>query len=88
MENEWITSETGTRTFRHEGWELTVFAHCSHQIDISAPNSDVEIDVTSEGISCFGEESSFYSFSGVRFTIPWRIIEEILKFKASQNDAR
>jgi len=45
MENEWITSETGTRTFRHEGWELTIFAHCSHQIDISAPNSDVEVDV-------------------------------------------
>ena len=88
MENEWITSETGTRTFRHEGWELTIFAHCSHQIDISAPNSDVEVDVTSEGIHCFGERSIGYSVSGVEFTIPWRIIEEILKFKANQNDAR
>jgi len=81
MENEWITSDTGTRTFRHEGWELIIWAHCPHQITVSAPNSEVEVEVTPDGIECFGESSSGHSFSGIRFTIPWRIIAEIAAFR-------
>jgi len=82
MENEWITSDTGTRTFRHTDWELTVFAHCPHQITVTAPNSEVDVEVTPDGIECFGESSSGYSFSGIRFTIPWRILAEISAFRS------
>ena len=85
MENEWITSDTGTRTFRHARWELTVFAHCPHQITVTAPNSDVDVEVTPDGIECFGESSSGYSFSGIRFTIPWRILAEISAFHVVQS---
>jgi len=85
MENEWITSDNGTRTFRHEGWELTVFAHCPHQITVTAPNSEVDVEVTPDGIECFGESSCGYSFSGIRFTIPWRILAEISAFQAVQS---
>ena len=31
----------------------------------------------------FGERSSGYDFSGVRFTIPWVIIREIIEFQES-----
>jgi hypothetical protein len=87
MENEWITSDTGTRTFHHTGWELAVFAHCPHQITVTAPNSEVDVEVTPDGIECFGESSSGYSFSGIRFTIPWRILAEISAFHAVQSSS-
>ena len=88
MENEWITSDTGTRrTFHHADWELTVFAHCPHQITVTAPNSEVDVEVTPDGIECFGESSSGYSFSGIRFTIPWRILAEISAFHAVQSSS-
>ncbi len=83
MENEWTTADNGTRTFHHDGWTLTVFAHCPHRIYVDAPNSDVDVEVTSEGIQCFGEQSSDYSCAGVRFTIPWRIIAEIATFRSA-----
>jgi len=85
MENEWITSDNGTRTFHHADWELTIFAHCPHQITVTAPNSEVDVEVTPDGIECFGESSSGYSFSGIRFTIPWRILAEISAFHAVQS---
>jgi len=45
------------------------------------------VEVTPDGIECFGESSSGYSFSGIRFTIPWRILAEISAFQAVQSSS-
>lgn len=85
MEDIWETDvDTGTRRFCHGGWQLIIWAHCSDKITV-IPSDDVEVDISSEGIECFGERScgAYGGFEGVRFTIPWRILTEIVAFHNS-----
>lgn len=83
-ENEWIVNEFNTRRFHHAGWTITLWGHTPVP-DIDSPHGgDVEVCVGPDGIECFGEHSNGYSFSGARFTIPWRIITELaLLYKES-----
>ena len=82
----WITNEFGTRIFTDPtapGWELTVFESTPSVMHVDSPD-DTEVSVTSGGIEVFGEESHGYAgFSGVRFTIPWVITREIVRFQDS-----
>lgn len=81
----WIIDDNGTRRFTSPsapGWELTVWAHDPNRIYVDSPG-DTEVSVDSDGIEVFGERSSGYDFSGVRFTIPWVIIQEIVRFQDS-----
>ena len=84
MEDVWETDDIGTRRFRHGGWELIVWGHDPDRLTV-IPDNDVEVDVSSEGIECFGERScgGYGGFEGVRFTIPWRILTEIVVFHNS-----
>jgi len=83
----WIVDDNGTRRFTSPSapdWELTVWAHDPNRIYVDSPG-DTEVSVDSDGIEVFGERSSNggYDFSGVRFTIPWVIIREIIEFQES-----
>ena len=82
----WITNDLGTRRFTSPeapGWELTVYSHDPGRISVDSRNSDTEVSVDHEGIEVFGESSCGYDFSGVRFTIPWVIVREIVRFQDS-----
>jgi hypothetical protein len=82
----WNTDDNGTRRFTDlsaPGWELTVWAHQPDRIDVDTGSSSSEVCVEPEGIQVFGEESNGYNFSGVRFTIPWVIVREIVRFQDS-----
>jgi hypothetical protein len=87
MENVWQIEEHGTRRFHHGGWELIVWAHCPNQITVMCSKNEVEVEVCSEGIECFGERScgGYGGFEGVRFTIPWRILTEIILFHSEHS---
>jgi hypothetical protein len=81
----WTTDDNGTRRFSSESdpaWGLTVWAHCPQQIYVDSPG-DTEVNVGPEGIQVFGESISVYDVSGVRFTIPWEIVREIIRFQDS-----
>lgn len=85
----WNTTETGTRRFTSPeapGWTLTVYAHQQNRIEVDTGSSSTEVEVDSEGITVFGETSNSYTFSGVRFTIPWVIIREIIRFQESSSE--
>jgi len=81
----WINDDNGTRRFTSPSapdWELTVWAHDPSRIYVDSP-SDTEVNVDSDGIEVFGESIRAYDCSGVRFTIPWVIIREIIEFQES-----
>jgi len=81
-ENTWVTDNIGVRTFRHGGWTITVFPNNPKPM-LTEPDADVEVCVTEEGIQCWGERSIGYGYEGVRFTIPWRILQELCAIRAS-----
>lgn len=82
----WITDDNGTKRFTSPetpDWELTVFAHDPNRIYVDSPG-DTDVSVESEGIEVFGEGSTGYNFYGIRFTIPWVIVREIIRFQDSE----
>lgn len=87
----WNTDENGTRRFTSPeapGWEIVEWAHSPGRIDVHSPGYETEVCVEPEGIQVFGESSNFYSFSGVRFTIPWVIVREIVRFQDAVQSPR
>ena len=82
----WNTDENGTRRFTSPaapGWELVEWSHSPGRIYVDTGSSSTEVDVDSNGVEVFGETSNSYSYSGVRFTIPWAIVREIIRFQDS-----
>ena len=82
----WNTDDNGTRRLTDPsapGWELTVWAHQPDRIDVDTGSSRSEVCVEPEGIEVFGERSCGYELSGERFTIPWAIVREIIRFQDS-----
>ena len=81
----WIVDDNGTRRFSSPDaprWGITIWAHDPGRIFVDSPG-DTEVSVDSDGIEVFGERSHDYSYSGVRFTIPWVIVREIIRFQDS-----
>jgi hypothetical protein len=80
------------------GWILSIHPEvpsctCAvpSRICVDTGNGDTEVDVSRDGIMVFGEESrgnsgctpSKRSYVGVRFTIPWVIVREIVRYQDS-----
>ena len=82
-----ITDDLGTRRFTSPdapGWVLTVYPEVQTSIYVDTGNGDTEVMVEPEGIEVFGEASLGYSgYEGVRFTIPWVIVRELVRFQDS-----
>jgi hypothetical protein len=81
----WIDDDNGTRRFTSPSapdWVLTVWAHDPNRIYVDSPG-DTEVCVDSDGIEVFGERIALYDCSAVRFTIPWAILREIIRFQDS-----
>ena len=83
----WHTDDIGIRRFTSpeaEGWTLTVYPDRPDQINVDTGDADTEVLVGPNGIKVFGEESCGYSgYVGVRFTVPWVIVREIVRFQDS-----
>lgn len=87
----WNTDESGTKRFASPeapGWEIVEWAYSPGRIDVHPPGYETEVCVEAEGIQVFGESSNCYSFSGVRFTIPWAIVREIVRFQDAVQSPR
>jgi hypothetical protein len=87
MNNGWITDDIGIRRFTSPdapGWILSIYPEVSSSICVDTGIRDAEVDVSRDGIMVFGEESRGYSGCvGVRFTIPWVIVREIVRYQDS-----
>jgi len=90
----WITDDIGIRRFTSPdapGWILSIHPEVPSCICVDTGNGDTEVDVSRDGIMVFGEESRGYSgcapstvrWQGVRFTIPWVIVREIVRYQDS-----
>ena len=82
----WIVDDNGTRRFtspQAPGWKLTVYESRPDQIDVDTGANETDVTVTPDGIEVFGEQTNSYDCSAVRFTIPWAIIQEIIRFQES-----
>lgn len=83
----WTTDDLGTRRFTSpeaEGWTLTVYDIYPSRIEVDTGDPDTDVVVTEEGIEVCGETSvGAYEHMGVRFTVPWVIVREIVAFQAS-----
>lgn len=44
---DWVTDEFANERFRHEGWEVLIYANGSemHPINVSTTSNDVEVEV-------------------------------------------
>lgn len=82
MENTWTTDDLGIQRFYHDGWTITVMPNDKIHPYIDAPDPDIEVNVSSTGIQCFGEKNlgHWNGHVGVRYTIPWRIIQEVMSY--------
>lgn len=83
----WNTDDIGTRRFTSSdapGWTIVVYADTTEAI-VEAPDADTQVAVTPEGIQVFGEtDHGYYSgYSAVRFTVPWAIVREVIRFQDS-----
>jgi hypothetical protein len=83
----WHTDEYGIQRFSSPvapGWELIIRPERPERLDVISDDNYVEVLVEPDGIEVFGEDSSGESFSAVRFTIPWVILREIIRFQDSK----
>ena len=79
MDGEWIKG-AGSRKFTHGGWTLWVFDDTPSRLEVGGPG-DIDVSLEEDGLECFAETSCGYSWSAQRFTIPWPILLEIVKWK-------
>lgn len=83
----WNTDDIGIRRFTSPdapGWVLTIYPEVQG-IYVDTGSADTEVEVTADGIEVFGEVSrgGYTGYEGVRFTIPWVIMREIVRFQDS-----
>jgi len=87
MNNGWITDDIGIRRFTSPeapGWVVTIYPEVPTSIYVDTGNGDTEVDVSRDSIMVFGEVSRGYDgYAGARFTIPWVIVREIVRFQDS-----
>ena len=82
----WNTDDLGIRRFTSPeapGWVLTIYPNSPSSLDVDTGAAETDVYLESKGIQVFGEATNDYYHSAVRFTIPWSIIREIVRFQDS-----
>jgi len=92
----WTTDDIGIHRFTSPdapGWILSIHPEVPSSIYVDTGNGDTEVDISQDGITVFGEDpralprawfaAAAVLHSGVRFTIPWVIVREIVRYQDS-----
>jgi len=78
----WKTDDLGNRRFTSADaypWALVARSTSPGEIIVETPRGEIDVNVTHDGVEVFGQESVGEGFVGTRFTIPWVIIQEIVR---------